>query len=60
MGLGLLLDTAVLRISGLLSSVYLSWIVIDLLRSRRNELVRNQALGFLVLFFISALVYFVI
>lgn len=60
MSLESFLDLAVLKTSGIVSSLYLSWIAIDLLRSKRSVAARNQALGFLVLFFISVLVYFVV
>ena len=60
MGLEYLLDISVLKISGLLSSVYLSLIIIELLLSKRSSILRKQAFGFLMLFFISLLMYFVI
>ena len=50
----------VVKLSGLMTSLYLSLITINLVGSRKSELLLRQVLGFATLFAISLLVYLVI
>lgn len=51
---------SILKLSALASSAYISLIIAETLLSKRSEHLRNQAFGFLVLFFTSLLIYMAI
>jgi hypothetical protein len=60
MGLIQIFDGSVLKVSAVVSSVYISAIIAGSLTKEANATVNNQALGFATLFFISLLIYLVV
>ena len=60
MGIVRVLDIPVLKVSAAVVSVYISVVIATLQRESRDNKIREQILGFAILFLISLFVYVVI
>ena len=59
MGIGGTLDALVLKASAIISSVYVSALMLMMVLHGENDVVNKQAVGFIALFYIALLVYLV-